>query len=345
MYTVPVTKNKLIELKDNNIAFNIINTYFEKDETNNRYRKIYNIILQNKPIPCEAKKSNKYLLGRIKNFSSLENYEISFDLTDGKIREIIADNKINKCCNDNKIYDVVLRMDKDCIKFYCSKHNAFIRKDFKIVDDKYLEHLRDMKGSIANYVSAECYLAKLIEECDNNGWVYNKVDTVDNSSIIAWNNLIKDSKISDTYRDKAIEYINTFNYIYDTSNSNSISSFDNSIKLILDKQYISYQDINVICFLYKKVADSKVAHKSTYIKNIGDIFEGDVIFSSRITGESKFGTYFIYKFEFNESPIVYMSNRFIDLKEGKSYKIKCTVKEHNVFRNIKQTKVSNLEIQ
>lgn len=348
MIQLSVTKNKLIELQESNISYNIVNSFYEKDSSSERYRKIYDVMLQNKPVLIPSKEKDLIILGKISKFEDLKNYKIDYDLTGGKIPDILDVNEIKICCGMKeikKIYTLVNEVNrKKCTTaLYCKDCLKTTKVD--ILDDKKIKNLQDRTSSIANYFPIEIFIASVIEVCDEEsafgGWTYDKTETSNNTPTVAWNKLMKNNIPDESYIEKAKEYLDIFNR--EVFNDKA-SEFIVSIKLIADKKFVSYQDINTVSFLYKNVKDLLERNTQSFVGEVGKEFQGIVKFLTRIQTETKFGLCNIYKFHYNGNDLTYMSSTFLDLTAGSFYNIKGKIKEHSMYKENKQTRISNVEI-
>ena len=348
MIQIAVTKNKLIELQESNISYNILNSYYEKDSHSERYRKIYDVMLQNKPILIPNKEKDLVILAKLSKFENLKNFKIDYDLTGGKIYDILDVNEIKMCCGLKEVkksYTLVNEVSrKKCTSaLYCKDCLKTVKVN--ILDDKMINNLQDRTSSIANYFPIEIFLASIIQVCEEEdafgGWTYNKEDTSNNTPIVAWNKLMKNDIPNEEYIEEAKKYIN----IYNTNiMSEKVSEFLASIKLLSDKKFVSYQDINTVSFLYKNVRDFLDRNNQKFVGEVGKEFQGTVKFLTRIQTETRFGLCNIYKFQHDGNDLTYMSNTFLDLTSGSFYPIKGKIKEHSMYKDNKQTRISNVEI-
>ena len=346
MINLSVTKNKLIELQESNVSYNIVSTHFEKDSDSLKYRKIYNVIMQNRPLLLQSKEQDLVVLGKLSKYENRESFKIDYDLTGGKISSILQKNDIRLCCSsDEKTYILANKVKRKKLSTGLFCKNCI--KSFKvdILDDKLIKSLKDTTRSIANYFPVEIFIASIIEACETGypsvGWVYDKTDTTNNTPTLAWNSLMKNRLPGESSIEKATEFIAIYNH--EVINSSS-SEFMISIKLLLDKKFVTYQDINTVSFLYKMVNDKILTQAQCFVGEVGQKFEGLVKLIDRIQTDSQWGLCNIYKFQHNGSNITYMTNNYLDLIIGNTYTLKGKIKEHSLYRETKQTRISNVEI-
>lgn len=348
MLDINITKDKLIKLNELPITYNILNCYYEKDAETYKYVKMYKIRLQDRPQNLnirglESKESDIYLLGKVSNVKTLK---VLYDLTEGHLNNILDMNNVKFCCPSKKQFYVTLsenvlseNMELNLICRECLGRSPKINR----IDSKLIEYLQDNSDSIANYVNVELFIASVLFCVDTKGWVYDKVDTSNNTSILAWSILMEGITLPDKYLKQSKEYLKIFKD--EVFPNEAIDDFNIAIKLLVDNVYITYKNINTVVFLYKKVYSYKDNISRNFIGTIGSIFRGDVTFKKYRCAESFYGTCNIYEFDYMDSVLVWITNIFIDLDKNKKYSIKGIIKKHNIYQGIKQNQISSVEIK
>ena len=88
--------------------------------------------------------------------------------------------------------------------------------------------------------------------------------------------------------------------------------------------------------------------ESEYIGKVGEKIEVEAVFEKKFTYETNYTYYgetnYILKFKANGNTVVWKTSSWQDLEEGKTYKVKGTVKEHSEYRGDKQTVLTRCKI-
>lgn len=124
-----------------------------------------------------------------------------------------------------------------------------------------------------------------------------------------------------------------------------------SIEDVAKKSLADVWQFNDCIWDYVKSLIKENDPKSTseYVGNVGDKFEGLVTLVKIHTYETHFTYYgelnFIYKFKDSNNNTIVWKTGGRDLEEGKTYRIKGTIKEHSEYNDDKQTVLTRCRIE
>ena len=149
--------------------------------------------------------------------------------------------------------------------------------------------------------------------------------------------VITDADIEKT--DAALKWFN------ETEHSDNDYFYNMSI--ILSKEYITARYIGYACSLfviYSKSLQKANTAASQFIGNVGDKKVAITAICSRdIVVEGAYGVGHIYTFMCGDNVVMYKTNS-VNFKEGETYNLLATIKEHAVYRGVNQTVITRAKI-
>lgn len=140
------------------------------------------------------------------------------------------------------------------------------------------------------------------------------------------------------------------------------SSFHSNLKVIAHKPLIKMKDLGFVAcipttykrelgLIEKREAKKKEDGNSNYFGEVGKRTIFDLVFQRTVAFNGFYGRTYLYFFRNSHgdialwktstpSPVIDENGDFSEFEEGKSYKLKATVKEHSVYKGTKQTVLS-----
>lgn len=135
------------------------------------------------------------------------------------------------------------------------------------------------------------------------------------------------------------------------------NDYIHNLKVIIANEYCSSNRFGILCSLFpscnkdleikaKREAEAKSEKISEYIGQVGDRVETEIQSVKCVTSwETQFGMTFIYKFVNTDGNVLtWKTSKSLDEERCVGKKIKGTVKELKVFRDIKQTELTRCKI-
>lgn len=148
---------------------------------------------------------------------------------------------------------------------------------------------------------------------------------------------ITDADIEKT--EAALEWFNTTEH--------SDSDYFYNMSIILSKEYITARYIGYACSLfavYSKSIQKASVGESKFIGAVGDKKVAITAVCNRdIVVEGAYGVNHIYTFASGSDVIVYKTNS-INFKEGETYNLLATIKDHTVYRGVNQTVITRAKV-
>ena len=252
------------------------------------------------------------------------------------------------CNSDRQRNKTVLLQDENgnikqvgtsCIKEYTGIDGIDIIRNYQDIHDICLTEVfadYEKLGSYQKYNKTVDYLTACIQLIKDTG--YGKGTT----KYKAWE-IASTERKDNKYKDLAIKVIEYFkNKMFKES-----ETFLNNIKVYLSNEYTKISGFIAYAVIayekeiekeQKQQAENENKKPSEYVGTVGEKIEKELIFKKSFSFETQWGIQKIYLFEDAEGNVYkWNSTKYINKNEGETIKLKGTIKDHEEYREQKQT--------
>lgn len=265
-----------------------------------------------------------------------------------------------------------IQVGKSCLKDYLGKDIVDYASYLDLFSslEEYLEEIEKKSNPphIAEYVEVKEILIQAAVDSRKNGYIskkmiqdwYEKNDpegeygfdcpfTTTASHIYAMiSNPVKNPKYKEediTEEDKQMVE-NVINFVNENKEE---SDYSRNLYILINKKYVLFKDLGLVVSAVgsyiretKKNEKKEDKEESEFIGNVGEKIEitakPECVFST----DTQYGMCYIYRFMVGKDVVVWKTGKRIDTE--KEITIKATVKDHNVYRNTKQTEVTRAKV-
>lgn len=260
--------------------------------------------------------------------------------------------------NVSNLSEPIKQVGLTCLKDYTGIEAMDLIRNYMNLNDLLLEETYiDYKNysSHSKYVETLAYLANSIELIESEGYEKNITKNRAWDKTVMGNNNTKEyNRMNSVYIKKAEEVITYFN------NKELNNNFLVNIKLLLQNKYNKCSGLISYAYLaYLKQLEidelektkNDISQQSAYVGTIGDRLTFEVNLIARYSFESFYGYQNIYLFKDCDNNvykwktsvnIVNSDNSHIEI--GDEVLIKGTIKEHDVYNDVKQTELTRCKI-
>jgi hypothetical protein len=129
-----------------------------------------------------------------------------------------------------------------------------------------------------------------------------------------------------------------------------------NINLLSQEESIKFKDLGFTASIiasYQKTLENNIKKEkqaqqkqlSNFVGNIGDKLTKELTYVNSYSYETQYGTTWIHKFIDNDNnTYVWKTNNYLNVDQGNNVKIKGTIKEHNEYREEKQTILTRCKV-
>jgi hypothetical protein len=129
-----------------------------------------------------------------------------------------------------------------------------------------------------------------------------------------------------------------------------------NINLLAQEETIKYKDLGFVASIipsYKKTNEKEIEkkkvieqkQKSCFVGNIGEKITKELIYVNSYSYETQYGTTWIHKFiDSDNNTYVWKTSNYLNVDQGNLISIKGTIKDHNEYREEKQTILTRCKI-
>lgn len=271
----------------------------------------------------------------------------------------------------NTITSELKQVGKSCLRDYTNGMDAEMVANY-LSYFEYLAKLNDHEsngGCTRHYIEIETYLLNVAETIRIYGFISKQKAEENNqlSTVSRVNNFMNDC---DVYAKKEKEKIgydpervenketvkNALSWIISLETD---GGYLHNLKMVSLKNYTEYRDQGLLASLFsayyktleteqqKKDREAKKINQtqSKYVGNIGDKIQKELTFVKYFCYETQYGTTTIYLFEDSEGNIYkWNSTKIIDKNEGEQITLKGTIKDHEEYKEQKQTVLTRCKV-
>lgn len=136
---------------------------------------------------------------------------------------------------------------------------------------------------------------------------------------------------------------------------NANNDYLHNLQIICKSRYVDYKDLSILISMYtsylkacEKERSAKVKNESTHVGNVGDKITINVKNWRPVTGyETQWGYMLIIEFiDENGNVYIWKTQSFDESKfEKENLVISATIKEHNIYNDIKQTVITRCKVK
>jgi ribosomal protein S18 len=129
-----------------------------------------------------------------------------------------------------------------------------------------------------------------------------------------------------------------------------------NINLLAQEESIKYKDLGFVASIissYQKTLEREIVKQkqqqqkqlSNFVGNIGEKITKELTYVNSYSYETQYGTTWIHKFiDNNNNTYVWKTNNYLNVDQGNNIKIKGTIKDHNEYREEKQTILTRCKV-
>ncbi len=222
-----------------------------------------------------------------------------------------------------------------------------ILSEFKKSLDKNLTGFKDHK--VHSYVHREYFLGCVLEKTKSDGFVSSKEESENNPSTAeqVYETIYKNSNQIELSEEVVQDIKQAILWITSYGGKNT---FLKNLKRLCKKEYIKVKDIKLLASLvptYLRNKEQLQANEYYGSKHIGKIKERltlKVKLNDFNSYNTKYGEFNVYTFtDTNENVIILKGNKKYDFVEGETYRVKATVKDHEIRNGIRKTVVNRIK--
>lgn len=250
----------------------------------------------------------------------------------------------------NESKDKYMQVGSSCLKDFIDGFNIdSIDKNLDFVSKTY-ETLNEFKNKNTGEptFNLPVFIAKTIVEIDRNGWVA-KSKSDGESRHPTCLNVINDYDnltYTNDQLDKALDIIRYVENLPEEKTRDN--SYLTNIQTIAKLNFVQYRTIGLASSMVSVYNFNNKPKQENNSKFVGEIKERKIFNLSFKRGTSygtDYGMTNIYTFEDKDSNVfVWRTTTYNEFEKDKEYKIKGTVKLHNVYKKINQTELSRCEV-
>ncbi len=240
------------------------------------------------------------------------------------------------------------QVGRDCLEYYLADVDTLLAYAQLIHEINYsIEKINETNQYDADtYYEIEDYLAYVAECMKKGGWVsQSQADKTFQSSTAE---LAKESK--DKREQVSAESRETARKALDYARNNIDVEFANdyefNLHLVSEKEFVSQRDLALAASIVQYYIRSKneEASESEWIGVEGERAEFELTLEHVFDCESKWGIVHIHKFVNARKNKVTWFSSATKLETGHEYKVKATVKQHNMYKNVKETVITRVKV-
>jgi ribosomal protein S18 len=287
------------------------------------------------------------------------------------------------CCSERKRkYTFIIRhiiskeykmVGKSCLKDFLGHVDPnFYANYLQWLDDPDLiEYDDDSRFCKDNYrINTKEYLFFVAACIREKGWI-SRTKAKESEGILESTSDLALTSLESTYKPIKDKYGNIIEF--PKPNENDFTLVDNAliwakgltgelndylynINLLAQEESIKYKDLGFVASIissYQKTLEREIVKQkqqqqkqlSNFVGNIGEKITKELTYVNSYSYETQYGTTWIHKFiDNNNNTYVWKTNNYLNVDQGNNIKIKGTIKDHNEYREEKQTILTRCKV-